>query len=425
MSKSLRKLFFLIFLLLAILSIKYISIYTSPSPLSFITISMGIFLLMGYLLSDLFSKIYLPNLTGYLLSGILLSQIIYFTKKDTSLFQYFEFIKNITVSLIAFSTGIEINISLLRKNMKKLLQFIIINDFFVFIILSGCTYLFLKNINLHFICINPLQFSIFIGILGLASSPLIALATIEESKVNNHFSMEILNIIVLKDILAVLLFSSFVLIFEAFYANSSVFLGFFKFFIMIVLSIIIGIFIGFIIIFYLKQIKIEFGLFLMILAFILTSICDKFHLETLIAGMIAGIIVKIYASENNITVFEKSLKVNKLFIYALFFTLLGIHIDFFVISKFLNLLIFVFILRVILYYIGFTLFYYEKNQVKKMGWMGIISQSGVALLLAMQISEIMPDTGKKILLFTLSMTAITEIIGPILMKFSLKKSIET
>ena len=85
------------------------------SPSAAVIISVAFMLLFGFLMTRVTKKLRLPNVTAYILIGILIGPYV-LDLVPTSVIDGMDFLSDIAVSLIAFVTGEFFRIGVLKRN---------------------------------------------------------------------------------------------------------------------------------------------------------------------------------------------------------------------------------------------------------------------------------------------------------------------
>lgn len=270
-----------------------------------------------------------------------------------------------------------------------------------------------------------LPLSLVFGLLSIATSPLITIALIEETEVRNRFSQTILGVVIVKDMLLIVLFSLLI----GFYSQLTGSVGNMEMMGLLAWkllgSVICGMLLGVLITLYLRWVKQELGLFIILLAFLTTEAAHQLGLEPLLLCISAGMFIENLSAEGES--FLEGLQLSSPLIYTVFFAIIGAHLDIMALKR-LWLVVFLLLgsralLTQLGVYIGSRLVE-DEPMIRQFGVPGLIAQSGVALVLTMLIEVQMPEIGKITTPVVLGIIAASDFVAPPLFKWALIKSRE-
>ena len=154
-------------------------------------------LIAGYVMSRLTKKLRLPNVTGYIIAGILIGPYC-INVIPTKVVEGMSFLADIALAFIAFSTGEFFKMSTLKKNGGKN---IIIT---VFEALLASIVVFLV---MYFALGLSLPFSIVLGALAAATAPASTMMTIRQTNSKGDFVDTLLQVVALDDVVGLVAFS--------------------------------------------------------------------------------------------------------------------------------------------------------------------------------------------------------------------------
>lgn len=176
------------------------SIYDSlgiTSPVSISIISIAIMLFAGFLLTRVTKLLRLPNVTAYIVAGILIGPFC-LNLIPSSFVEGSSFLADIALAFIAFSTGEFFQIDVLKKNGPKV---IIIT---VFEALLATILVFLVS---YFLLRLDLSFSLVLGALAAATAPASTMMTIRQTHAQGEFVDTLLQVVALDDVVGLLAYS--------------------------------------------------------------------------------------------------------------------------------------------------------------------------------------------------------------------------
>lgn len=162
-----------------------------------VIISVAIMLFSGFLLTRLTKLAKLPNVTGYILAGIIIGPFVLNLIPDTVI-EGTSFLSDIALAFIAFSTGEFFKIDVLKKNGGKVVVITILEALMASILIFILSFFILKL---------SLTFSILLSALASATAPASTMMTIRQTKAKGDFVDTLLQVVALDDIVCLVLYS--------------------------------------------------------------------------------------------------------------------------------------------------------------------------------------------------------------------------
>ena len=410
--------------------------------------STGMLLILGYFLGKLVSKIHLPEITGYIIAGLLLGDaVLGIVHHEMS--ESLQIVTDVALGLIALTIGGEFSISKLKRMGSEVVVLTLAQ-----ILLT----LLAVTIGLRLFKL-PLPFSLMLGAIATATAPAATVAIVQSLRAHGPFVDRLYGIVALDDAGAVIIFGvvfaivSSILTGDAAAAAAGahaveaavngahasggfpVILGAFK---EIGLSIVIGGGAGWVI-HALSRNRNHTGE-LMIIAlgwiFLLTAVSLAFHLSPLLSNMAAGMVL-INMSPRNHRIF-RNLEPLTPPIYALFFAIAGTELNPSIFFKGDILLLgLVFIAARAFGKVfgvwGGALISKSKPNIRKYLGYCMLPQAGVAigLVLMIQASPMIAMLGqeqKEIITMMVNIILLSvffnELTGPPISKFAIVKALE-
>ncbi len=412
-------------------------------------------LLFAALLSTRLMKIFkLPNVTGYIITGIIMGPFVFgllfnnftFDNIDTSpIFTFVNTIKwvsTIALGFIAFSIGTSFKLSSIRLVGKKVVIITILEALGASILVIGALSV------AHFIAPDKVswQLVLTLGAIASATAPAATLMVIKQYNAKGPLVNTLLPVVALDDAVALILFSILFQIASslAIGGDFDVYKMIFKPIIEILISLGIGAAFGVLISLMNKWFKSRNNR-VIIAIFAIFSCCGLyflfkapymggFELSSLLMCMMVGAIYTNMRSDS-----YRTLDVMDRFtppIYLLFFVISGASLDLRVFASksgyvVLIIALIYIVFRVLGKYLGaFTGASISKcePQVKKYLGFALVPQAGVAIGLATTANTIFSqneattEAGAMIIAIILTSTLIYELIGPMVAKFAFKKA---
>ena len=178
---------------------------------SAILISLGIILIFGFLMTRLTKLLRLPNVTAYIVVGILIGPSIMFGPNIKGIIpgdfiEHTSFVSDIALAFIAFSAGEFFKINKVKKNIGKSIIITVFEAVFTFV---------LTFVLCRFAFSLGTPFSLIIAALTSATAPTSTIMTIKQTKAKGHYVDTLLEVIVLDGVIALLLYTVSISLFVA------------------------------------------------------------------------------------------------------------------------------------------------------------------------------------------------------------------
>jgi len=393
---------------------------------------IGIIIIGGFVLGELADKLNLPKVTGYIIAGILLSPPIAPFVPDLFV-ENTKIVTNISLSIITFSVGGTLSISKIKNEGRQILNitlgesgFAFLLVFLGFIILSP---FLLKIDNATYMSVY-IPFSLMLGALAAPTDPTATLAVAHEYNAKGKVMSTIMGVAAFDDAVGLLLFSIVIAFATPFVSSQHVEIG------TVVLSIVRQLFgaflVGGVMGFIFNKVSQHLaenseGMMIAIVIGFLSlcfGISSYFELDELLAIMFMGFMVVNFNKKQRL-IFKLLERYTEQLIFIIFFTISGMHLDVFVLSDSLLLVLLFVVLRASGKFIGvFVGGRKAPKEIKKYTAGGLIPQGGIVIGLALMIkyNPTFSMISEQFINIILGATVIHELIGPLLARFSLKKA---
>lgn len=379
-------------------------------------LSLSIILFSGFLFTRITKKLHLPNVTGYILTGIILGPFVLHIIPDHFI-RDLDFITDTALAFIAFGVGKYFKLSALKKNGKQVLIVTIFESLGAGIIIT---------ITMIYIFHLPVSFSLLLGAIGCATAPASTIMTIRQYHAKGPFVDMVLQVTALDDAVALIAFSISTAFIQSINNGDSMNL---QVFILPIIYNIIALFIGGSCGYALHRMisdkrSSDHKLVIVIaIILLLSGICTMLNISPLLSCMVLGT-VYINLSSNK----DLFRQVNAFTppILLLFFVVSGMNLNMHSLMEAGIIGIGYFIVRIlgkmIGSYTGCHISHTSSVIQKNLGY-ALIPQAGVSIGLAALGQRLLP-TSEGILLSTiiLSSAVLYEMIGPACAKYALLHS---
>lgn len=162
-----------------------------------IIISISIMLLCGFLMTRITKKLKLPNVTAYIVTGILLGPFC-LDLIPQSVIDGTDFLADIALAFIAFGTGEFFKLSKLKNNIGRVIVITLFEALCASVAVFALTFFILRL---------ELAFSVVLAALASATAPASTMMTIRQTKAKGDFVDTLLQVVAYDDIVALLAYS--------------------------------------------------------------------------------------------------------------------------------------------------------------------------------------------------------------------------
>ena len=372
-----------------------------------VIIALGVILICGFLMTRLTKLLKLPNVTAYIVTGILIGPcVINVIPKDFIV--YTDFLSDIALAFIAFTAGQFFKISDLKKAGWKVIIITLFEALAAFIIVfSLCFFAFRLTA----------AFSLVLAALSSATAPASTMMTIKQTKAKGDYVNTLLEVVALDDVVTLILYSVAISICMALTGGGSI--GFMEVgwpIIENIICLIIGFAFGFALRFLISSKRTTDNRLIIVVAVLLLfcGVCSLFGQSPLLGCMAIGMVYTNTAKDE-----EKLFAQVNYFIppiMLLFFVRSGMNFDFGAFTSDSSFATVPLVVVAIVYffariagkyggaYLGGLVTRAPKKTRNFLG-LGLIPQAGVAIGLAAMGARIFETNG-----FSMEATALTTII---------------
>ncbi|EPY2292641.1 cation:proton antiporter [Clostridium sporogenes] len=383
-------------------------------------IGVGIALIVGVLFGKIMNRFKIPAVAGYIIAGLVLG-VSGFNLENSVMIEKLSFIGDFALGIIAFNIGSELELSVIKKLGKPIFIIAFFEAILAFVAVTIITLILGEEIYT----------ALILGAVASATAPAATVMVLKEMKAKGPLTTTLLGVVAVDDAICLMIYSVASSLAKVFMANKPInaYSIIVPPLIEIFFSLLAGFILGVILIYILNKCSRDSEIQTLTLGaiIILTGLCIKFNLSSLLASMCLGITVANLSAHSD-EVFATIENFASPIITA-FFVLAGARLDIRMIPKIgilgICYLIFRMIGKVSGASLGAKISKAPKTVQKYIGY-GLFSQIGVAVGLAIIVSREFKGTGldTKVLTILLATTIITEIIGPLSTKTAIIKAKE-
>ncbi len=377
---------------------------------------VAIIIFSGILCGRLVKLIKLPNVTGYLIAGLIIGPCcLKLVPKD--IVEHLDIISEVALGFIAFSIGSEFKLSYLKK--IGIAPIIIA----VFEALAAVLLVFLGLVAIG----QDVSFSLVLAAIAAATAPAATIMVVNQYKAKGPVTSTLLTVVAVDDAIALMAFGICVAIAGMITGKSdtSFLSSIAKPVIEIVGALGVGALLGI-----LMQIPLRFfkkpGNRLSIVIgtlFLGIAIAELTGFSSLLLCMaLGGVFVNLSHESNEVMQVSEAITPP---IYLMFFVVSGAELDVTILASIGLIGIIYLLFRVAGKIGGATLgaliMKSEKKVVQYLGFT-LLPQAGVAIGLSLVATTVVPEYGATIRAVILCATLIYELVGPVIVKIALKKA---
>jgi Kef-type K+ transport system membrane component KefB len=377
---------------------------------------LALLLFSGLIIGRVVKLIRLPNVTGYLIAGLIIGPFglsLISENMTTDL----EVISEIALAFIAFTIGAGFKLSYIRRvGMTPV----------VIAILEGLTASVIVTLVLVLVGVD-VEIALLLGAIASATAPAATIMIIKQYRSKGPVTETLLSVVALDDAVALILFGFVAAIVNVMQnpGEISIALTIIRPLLEIIGSFAVGFLLGLLFLVFMRYFKKDSNRLIITtgLVFLGSALANMLGLSSLLLCMCIGAMLV-----------NVSLDADKIFktvdsvtppIFLMFFVVSGMSLDITILPKIgligVIYIVFRVIGKILGVYLGSRLMK-APPAVKKYLGLSLIPQAGVAIGLALITTRILPQYGEIIQAVVLGATFIYELTGPIITKVSLQKA---
>lgn len=376
---------------------------------------IGILLLAGLLFGRLAKLLTLPNVTGYLIAGLILGPFVLGVVPEETAHSL-SIVSEMALGFIALSIGAEFKLTYF-KEVGIAPVVIAALEGILAVVAVVCGLLAVGQ---------PLPFALVLGSIAAATAPAATIMVIRQYNARGPVTRTLLSVVALDDAVALVAFGFAVAMAKALTnPQAKVVEAIVDPFIEVGLSVVFGAAAAVIMLLPLRFFKKQSNRLCAVvgMVFLTSAVAGRFGASSLLSCMVFGALL-CNISKDADQVFHIADTVTPP-IFMLFFVVSGAELDITLIPKIGVLGLIYVILRVVGKLIGAwsgaTIMRSPKTVKKYLGWT-LVPQAGVAIGLTLVADTVVPEYAGQIRAIVLCGTLIYELVGPVISKLALKKA---
>ena len=385
-------------------------------------LALGFALIAAALAGELFERVRLPRVTGYLLFGMIcgpyIANII-----TRPMARELQLINGLAVVLIALIAGLEINVSRLRPRLRAILQLGGATMGALYVVLFAVFWVAWPWLGIapELQGLQRVAVAAVLSTVVASFSPTVTIALIAESRASGPLSELTLALVILADLVLILVFT---LVMQgvrfAFGGIQDVGL-FVELSWSVFGSFAFGAAIGALFALYLRYVGRELAVSLLAMCTIIAVVGAQFHLEPLLAALAAGLLVENVAPPRGDHL-KEAVERGALPVLIVFFAAAGASLQLDALATIGGVALAISALRMVVIWGSSRAGARWAGIAQPIGglvWMGLVSQAGVTLGLTLLVVAEFPDWGQAVQTLVVALIALHQLAGPVLFRAAL------
>ncbi len=390
-------------------------IYTNFSYTTAILLGLSTILFSGFFLTRLTKLIRLPNVSGYIIAGVMIGPSVFHIIPKTMV-DNMSFVSDIALAFIAFGVGKYFKKDVLKETGAKVVIITLFESLIPGILIA---------ITVFYVFHMDLNFALLLGAIATATAPASTVMTINQYHAHGEFVNTLLQIVAFDDVICLLAYSVVVAIVTANAQGGFKFLDILLPILYNLAAILLGVLLAFALSKLLKPKRSTDNRLILTIAMLLalSGLCSILDVSPLLSCMVFGAVYINLTKDkelfNQVNAFTPP-------IMSCFFIISGMNLDLGSLREVGLIGVSYFIIRIFGKYLGAFLGCHLTGTMKSLrNYLGValIPQAGVSIGLAFLGQRILPpEIGNLLLTIILSSSVLYELIGPVCAKFALFRS---
>ncbi|MEE9269510.1 MAG: cation:proton antiporter [Candidatus Krumholzibacteria bacterium] len=386
------------------------------------TFCLGFILIFAFFAARVLKSIKLPEISGYILAGVLCGPFV-MNILSLEVVRRLQIFDDVALAVIALIAGGEIRMSFLKKGKASILS--VIGGHVLLSFVGALLVAFFARDHIAFLAGGGpravIAAALLLGVVTAARSPATTIGVVTETRSRGPYTDLIIGVTVILDVVVLVLAALIVPTVRALTIPGEGFSLLFAKDLLIEVfgSIAAGVFFGSVLAAYIRWVGEQLPIFLLGVGFVGSIVCRHYHLEPLLAFMIAGFIIQNFTVMGDRLI--KALERSAMPVYVIFFAISGASINLDALRLMWLLAIILVVMRAAAFHAGSLLAGRVVRAVRphsKSLWLGLLSQAGVTIGIATVFERRLP-WGAELKTIVLAVVALNQLIGPIALKFIL------
>ncbi|MBA3395496.1 MAG: cation:proton antiporter [Deltaproteobacteria bacterium] len=389
-------------------------------------LAFGYLLLVAYFGGRVVSRLGLPQLTGYLLAGVVSGPFV-LDLVTSPMTAKLRVVNGVATCILGLVAGAELNLARVRPIARTLVAIMIFGVIGTILVLTGVLY-GIRSMLPIFDGLGTTETLVICGVLAVAlipQSPAIVMALISETRADGPVSQLVLAAVVVADLVVVVIYSLVAAVGSALLgagvdvAGTALAIGW-----ELLGSVAFGVAIGMLLGLFVRAVKDGAPLFALMVCIVVAEIGVRIHLDPLIVMLTAGIWLENFSRADASSLVHR-FESAQLPVFLVWFALAGMRLDLIQLYELALPVGIIAAARALSLYGGTTLACMQTNAaapITRYGWIGLLPQAGLSLALVVVIQSSFPAFGGFAALLMLSVLGLNQMIAPVLLRIAFVRS---
>ncbi|MCB9729765.1 MAG: cation:proton antiporter [Deltaproteobacteria bacterium] len=385
--------------------------------------AIGFVILAAHALAELADSVGIPRVTGYILAGICAGPQVAGLLSPTVVVEMKVF-NTLALALIALEAGLELELGALRRVARTLFSIVAFKIPLAWLGVGGA--FMLARGLLPGGDAMPLgtaaALAACLGALSVGTSPAVSVAVISESGVKGKVADLVLGLAVFKDVVMIVMLAIAIAVARVLTTDGATIEPgvFTEVGVKVGASLLAGAALGGLLIAWLRWVRWELVLVIIVLGYAVNQVSELLHLKMLLVFIAAGFVVTNFSKHAE--ALHKPLSLLALPVFIIFFTTVGAGLDLRAALAVLPLGLVLFAARGAVMFGATRLGAAVADESREFAnnlWPGLISQAGVALGLLLVAQEALPELAEPLGQVATVLIGLNLLVGPVLLRRAL------
>ena len=392
-------------------------------------LTFGFLILAAHTTGALAASVRLPRVVGYLGAGVLFGpSVLDVVTTDSA--SALAPVSSLAIALIAFLAGAELRWAEVRERGRAISRILCVELSLSFVLLAGL--LFATRRWIPFLqgesAVAAIGFCVLFAAVAVVHSPAVTMALLTETRARGPVARTTLGVVLVSDVVVILLFSAALAVARALVPPSgadaaALTLGGVVW--ELAGAVLVGAVLGAAIAAYLRFVRRELVLFVVLIAFFGVEIARLVHVEALLMLLVAGFVTENVSRPVDGAEIRHAVERSGGPVFTVFFALAGAGLALSDVAAVWPIVLPLVLVRAFAIWAGTAVgarWAGVPRETARHVWMGLVSQAGVAIGLAAVIAEVYPSRGAALRALFLATLAVNQLVGPILFRLALVRS---
>lgn len=381
-----------------------------------ITLTLGLLLVVGYFVGELFERMRMPKLTGYILTGLALGP--YGFGLIGAELGTLKLVNGTAIALIAMTAGSELDLRTLRPMARSILAIVTTGVVIAAITIAATAFAsrslfgFLADLDTW----PALAICMVLGVALSAQSPAVVVALRKETRATGPLADTVLGAVVVGDMIVIVLFAIAQTVGRSALGATAAGNPGLHVLWHVVGSIAIGVIAGWALGAWLRRIENGVAILVLVSCVVLAEVGQRLALDPIVVAVVAGAFVRnrVHSAADAL---HRGLGASAAAMYVLFFAVAGasLHLD--VLATLGVPAVMIVVARALGLFAGARLggrWAHAEPTVRKWAGVGLLPQAGLAIALALVFAREFPELAESAVALALGVVALNELVAPAL-----------